>query len=347
MSFNIRSSMITSLFIAVILISLLSPQTLLSQNITLTVGDATGEVGDSLIPLDVRITNLSDSIAGFEFWLMLDRPDIIKFQEGIVIVHDTTYWHCNQFSGPDCIDSTLVLSNGDWDFFHVEISALTRYLYDEESFIMPSWNTYTASLGGFGHDLKVFSIVNPQDMNYIAPPQNDELIIRLYLEVADSFVITPEDSVVQIMWQTDFLSQCSFATPAGETIGLMYEYYPDTNCFVCTQWSGDTCLNYIQVPMPNDCDSMEIIEDSMAVLDPSYWQFNNGSFTLLPTCGYDQDSYDISDLVALVSFMFQGGHELSIGEADCNCDCEINIADLICFVDYMFNGGADPGCDTQ
>ena len=82
-------------------------------------------------------------------------------------------------------------------------------------------------------------------------------------------------------------------------------------------------------------------------LDPAFWQFNNGSFTLLPTCGVLSTQYDIADLVALVSFMFGGGPVVLLEEADCNCDCEINIADLICFVDYMFNSGAAPGCDTH
>ena len=64
---------------------------------------------------------------------------------------------------------------------------------------------------------------------------------------------------------------------------------------------------------------------------------------------YDpEDDVDISDLVHLVDFMFNGGTEpVCFEEADVDDDfvTELNIADLVYLVDYIFLGGpALPPC---
>jgi len=59
--------------------------------------------------------------------------------------------------------------------------------------------------------------------------------------------------------------------------------------------------------------------------------------------GYVGDTIDISDLVYLVTYMFQGGPPPPIfEEADVDASGEINIADLIHLVMYMFQDGPDP-----
>ncbi|MDH4032687.1 MAG: hypothetical protein OEV80_02685, partial [candidate division Zixibacteria bacterium] len=55
------------------------------------------------------------------------------------------------------------------------------------------------------------------------------------------------------------------------------------------------------------------------------------------------DSIDISDLVYMVDWMFNGGPApLNDEEADLNGDDVIDIADLVYLVDYMFTGGPAP-----
>ncbi len=116
------------------------------------------------------------------------------------------------------------------------------------------------------------------------------------IDVADSFVNIPTDSVVEIFINTNFIDNFNFSDQYGTTI------------------------------------------------DPATIEVNFGTFTLLPTCGYTAGTFDIASLVALVSYMFESGPQLLISDADCNCDCNIDVSDLVCFVDYMFGGGPNPGC---
>jgi hypothetical protein len=55
---------------------------------------------------------------------------------------------------------------------------------------------------------------------------------------------------------------------------------------------------------------------------------------------------DISDLIYMVTYMFQGGPEPIpiVLSADINCDLGLDITDLIFLVNYMFQGGPLP-CD--
>jgi hypothetical protein len=59
------------------------------------------------------------------------------------------------------------------------------------------------------------------------------------------------------------------------------------------------------------------------------------------------DNIDISDLVYLVDYMFNGGPAPPcFEEADIDCSGGLDISDLVYLVDYMFNGGSAPcRCD--
>jgi hypothetical protein len=55
------------------------------------------------------------------------------------------------------------------------------------------------------------------------------------------------------------------------------------------------------------------------------------------------DVIDISDLVYLVDYMFNGGPEpWCLPEVDVNADDQVDISDLVYLVDYMFSGGPPP-----
>ena len=54
---------------------------------------------------------------------------------------------------------------------------------------------------------------------------------------------------------------------------------------------------------------------------------------------------DISDLTAIVDYMFDGGPPADCpDEADMNASCTFDISDLTYYVDYMFNAGPVPVC---
>ena len=351
MSFN---NIFKNLFFATLFLIFLLPSILLSQEISLTVGNTTGHLGDKLVPLDIKFTNLTDTIAGIQIKFQIDRPDLIKFQQDLLQSNDTTYWQCNQYSGADCIDSTQVFANHSWDFIHVDSTEKFFYLFDTLSYIQPDWFTYTYSTSGLGYEVLLTSYGSTIDSNFILPSPSERLLVRLYLKVTDSLLYPFSDTTAKIYLQNDFIDHFSFSTPSGEAIGRNLVVTPDTSCYVCLQWVNTVCLGgWQRLPLsdgqPIDtslCDSLLIYNDTVSAFDSTYWQLTNGSFTLT-SCGYASGSYDISNLVALVNYMFTGGAELSLAEADYNCDCEIDISDLVGFVAYMFQGGAEPGCTTQ
>ncbi|MFH1687350.1 MAG: hypothetical protein ABIE70_07495 [bacterium] len=82
-------------------------------------------------------------------------------------------------------------------------------------------------------------------------------------------------------------------------------------------------------------------------------QFDGGQLVLIESgcCiadrgnvnGSVEDGIDISDLVFLVNYMFNGGDEPPcLEEANINGEGEIDIADLVTLVNYMFNDGVPP-----
>ena len=62
--------------------------------------------------------------------------------------------------------------------------------------------------------------------------------------------------------------------------------------------------------------------------------------------GDPADQIDISDLVALVEYMFEGGSISCLAEADVNGSGQVDISDLNYLTSYMFEGGPAPvACD--
>jgi len=303
------------------------------------VGDTTVCGAQQNVPISVFLSNLSDTVAGFNVWLQLDRPDVMVFQTVIDTVIDTTYWRCTEWDGPDCIDSMIVSPLGEWDFFHVDTNEILIGNVDTEGTLIADWEYVDSrSLSGMGTDLNVVALANLFPPPTTAPiaPQEDGLLIKLLVDTYD----LPDSATVKTMIQSSFLSHFSFSRPDGSLIGVVYQGFLDTNYFVCTQWSGETCLNWIQVSMP-PADSIEIVADSMLVLDTTYVEVIDGSLTWLPMPAYgDIDgsgAWDIADLVYLVDWFFTGGPPPQCPlAADCNGDGEVDISDLVCWVEIIF-----------
>ncbi len=79
--------------------------------------------------------------------------------------------------------------------------------------------------------------------------------------------------------------------------------------------------------------------------EPDFWTWTLGDLD-------HNHSQDISDLVMLVDFMFNGGpapYPLFVADINGDCSNPIDIADLVYLVDYMFNGGPGPkvGCEAE
>ncbi|RKX19808.1 MAG: hypothetical protein DRP51_06760 [Candidatus Zixiibacteriota bacterium] len=103
-----------------------------SYDLEVFVGDTTGSSGEQNSAISIYLKNYTDTIAGFNLWIQLSRPDIMEFQTNLDIIEyevhyiytewdpgdplipidsvvASPYWVCTDWSGPDCIDSVSML----------------------------------------------------------------------------------------------------------------------------------------------------------------------------------------------------------------------------------------------
>ena len=329
-------------------------------DVVVTVGDTTAYPNETNTVISVYLDNYNDSLAGFKLWIQLDRPDLIKFQTNSGTAIDTTYWICNSDSMGTCIDSTLSTPIGNWDFIHIDTNTIEIGNHDVSGTLIEDWEFVDSrSLSGLGFDIAISAFANmpqPPETPGI-PPQQGGLLVKV---LADVFDVPDEqlERTVNLIIQHDFIDNINFSRSDGSSIGILYEPFVDTTCWVCLSWCGPECCNLkkISTPPGNDyanCDSIFIQPDSSAYLDTTRVIPNDGSLTVLvPTwlCGDVNGSMgnqaDISDLTYMVDFLFAGGPAPDpIESGDVNCSgggTPCDISDLTYFVDYLFGGGPAP-----
>lgn len=89
-----------------------------------------------------------------------------------------------------------------------------------------------------------------------------------------------------------------------------------------------------------------------------YSNLEQVNVNLLPTCNWlvgDADgsgSYNVSDAVYLISFVFLGGANPTpdaVGSGDADCSGSVNVSDAVYLIQYVFSGGPNPGqtCDCS
>jgi hypothetical protein len=135
----------------------------------------------------------------------------------------------------------------------------------------------------------------------------------------------------------------------------------DTNGFVCTQWDIDNnqnppetlgCLAWMQTSLP-PWDSVEVVVDTMPVLDSTKLCLNNATVRLF-VCGDingDGNVANVLDLNLLINRIFRLGRAGNPPQAaDLNCDGgNGNILDLNLLINRIFRNGPpvcnSPGCN--
>jgi hypothetical protein len=141
----------------------------------------------------------------------------------------------------------------------------------------------------------------------------------------------------------------NFARPNGTTIGLAYQFQPDTSFYRCLQPQGPDCLQWQVVSGP-PYDSFSVQIDTIPYLDTiSKVHLTRGSVTVSNSClrtwtdtDIDMNGFapTVTDYVALLRFILSND---SIGPldryaADVNGDCIIDMGDAI-KLDSIFKYG--------
>ncbi|UCC45393.1 MAG: hypothetical protein JSU65_05600 [Candidatus Zixiibacteriota bacterium] len=346
--------------ILVIMLAFAAPEAGKAQipDLIITVGDTVGSSGQKNSVITVYMDNFFDTVVAFELWLKVGNTSILEFQNDSITVHDTTYWICAAYDGPNCtqwvgaddsitywvcdewdgstcVDSTRVNFEDPWEW-SVEADSMDVYIHDVEvgSFdttgtLISNWEYLTsrAVIGG-GVDLKVTGVADrftvPGGVPGIAPQQGG-VLFRL---LADIFPI--DDTVSErtsAIIPDPFRDHFSFSRPDGSTIGLSDSLRVDTNCWKCESWvppDSVVCLDWVKVG-EGPCDSVDIEIDTVTYVDTAKCKLYPGSLTVLPgVCGeIDNDplgEIDIGDLTYLISYLFLNGPEPDpMGSADVDC----------------------------
>ncbi len=330
------------------------------------VGDTTGPFGQKNTVISIFMDNFQDTVAGFNIWLQLGRPDIMIFQTDSATVVDTSYWDCLAYEDDTvCVDSVKTNPLGDWDYTIVDTNDIAIGSWDTSGTLISGWQKVDArSISVQGNDLNIVGIANmpePPFVHGIAPQQGGTPLIKLLADVLEDpppvDTTNPDTNwTVDIFVQYDFIDHFSFSKPDGSLIGIYYDTVPDTNYYICTQWAGDVCLNWKRVSTP-PADSIEPHLDTAAFIDTSVVIVDHGSLTAyIPEgiCGDCDGSGtfppNVADLTFLVDYLFKGGPEpnpLWVANVDCTGGPVPNVADLSYLVNYLFKGGPDPcaaGC---
>ncbi len=309
------------------------------------VGDTTAYPGQQGYAVPIYVDNYSDTIAGFEFWLQMDRPDVAVFQTDSGIAIDTTYWECLVWELGICVESVLTTPEGEWDFSHVDTDYVLAGHLDTTGTLCSGWEYLDSrSLSGSGYDLDVSGIADmpaPPTTPGI-PPQQGGILVKVLADIFDV-----PDTVCDPITANILIWPGCFSDPGGNCIGT--DSVLDTTCYVCTQWLDSICLNWEEVwpPPPEGCDSIATSWEYF--LDTTRVYVFDGSITIPPgVCGdCDGDGkVNVADLTCFVGWLFFDGPPPHCAETIMNVDGAggANVADLTYLVSYLFENGPPPAC---
>lgn len=341
MDLNRRLLSLLTAFLIILTGGAVSSATTDSVEIRIRAGDVFAYRGQQNISVPIWLDNYQDTVAGFSIWFMMERPDLAEFPIDSVLAFDTSYWRCDLFEGPDCVDSTEVFDPDSADFIYVSIHWVERGNIDTTGTLVAGWEYISAtSISGFGTDLNIVGLADMPGGEItpgIPPQQNGPPLIRLYAEAFD------DTGTVGI-----FIFHPDFAAPNGSLIGYRMQEVAYTAYWLCMQWSGDSCLVWQQVSGP-PFDSTSTEFDSVMVLDTNVVEIINGSITIVDAICGDMNgsgSVDVADLTFHVDYLFAGGPPPpNLWTADCDGSGAIDVSDLTCFVCYLFRGCPPPACD--
>ncbi len=325
------------------------PEIIPDLELFVTVNDVTVDPNDGEGMLTIQLSNIVDSIAGFELFFELSHPDAINFMlDTSSLSIDTTYWQCLNWIGSDCIESLQVNSLDPYDWIILD-TIVFHGVIDTTNTLLSDWQYIESrSYSSSGPNLRVVGIsdmVGPPYQPGFGPQENGTLI-KIPFEIVGN--PTPTEEFYVDVHINRMLDNFGFATPQGELIGISYDTTMDTAYYICLQWAGDECLSWQRVSEP-PYDSMYVYQDVIVpYFDTNKVKIQDGIVTILPGCAPiipgdvdDNGIYDISDLSVLIDFVLNGGPPLlAPRNADVDGNCSINWDD----VNLLTDGGPFTDC---
>ena len=308
--------------------------------------------------VSVYLDNFQDTVVGFNLWLQLDRPDIMLYETSAESIVDTSRWFCEEWDGPDCVDSLRVTDDTlyfqcnewdgpiencldsslipydsiqyggwDWDFFHeavwdwVNIDTIEQQVgtFDISGTLIEDWDWVDArSISGYGTDLNVAGIADLP-----GEPHPDG--------------ISPQQGGVLIKLQAQVQDVPDSLIDRTVNILIQSDFLAHFN-FSAPDGSS-IGLKYDEVPDTNCFVCL-------------YWVgstcLNWKRVSVPPPGGCDSIDVGLDTIVSVdTSLVWLTDGSLSVITQECGNidglgDGGPDIGDLVFLVNYMFNGGAAP-----
>lgn len=278
---------------------------------------STGLANQNIV-IPVYMTNIYDSVSGFELWVNSDIPDWIKFKvhhEAGGVIYGTVDTVGGLCGGFKWLEARIL------DPLHgtIKISGLCDP--DSPRVVKPI-------RPGSGLLLKIIAQTNP-----------------LYGDTTLGDSLCDSTNVVKFVRSETRFSDASYPP---ELIGCNYYLHIDTvysNCMnwviigndtICTSWGDTTYVErwYCQI------DTLKrVLLDGKTVFSCCQCGDANGDAAI-----------DISDAVFLIQFIFAGGpppgdcRGYTYGNGDANGDAAVDISDAVYLIQYIFAGGPAPVC---
>jgi len=299
--------------IAVIFISacLAAPNSANAQFYDLEISLPSLEIPESdlIDTIPVYMSNFNDTVAGFEFVLNTDRPDLVHLDNYSLITNGTLT------SDWESVGAQYIAGYG------LVVSGLANWINPPE---------YTPGIG------------YPQYGNIPL------VILQVGLGYLPDTVTSAEASLefVYELEDFNFVNEKGQSLIYGTDTTYDTLYF---NCLEWVYEAGDTmCLDSQEVSAP-PADIMVIDTILNGYFDTTKFSAENGSIRVISliTCGdinYDLD-VNLLDIMYLINYLYQEGPPPpKPAAADVNSDGYINLHDITYMVNYLYKDGPPPEC---
>lgn len=265
------------------------------------------------IVIPVYVTNISDSISGFELWVNTAYPEFIKFSY-------------------DSIHSGSIFAKFD------TVGCRTK-----------GWKFFTARILDPLHGLvKVTGLCDPDSPRVVKPiPPGSGLLVKLIAETNGALGDSLCDSIsVGILINRTETRFSNSANPPA-IIGCVYAPVTETSYTNCAHMIGDSCTSWFDTNIVTRIRCVSIDTTARILID------GKAAFNCCQCGDADGSggTPDISDAVYLIAYIFGGGpapgpcqgNPRGLGDADGSGGTP-DISDAVYLIAYIFGGGPTPHC---
>lgn len=273
------------------------------------VASVTSGLSNNLITIPVSVANISDSIAGFQLWINISEPSLVKFKSDSI-----------RFPGTD--------------------SAIYFAKFDTVGTRISGWEYVQARIldGPVGALVNIIGTAD-NGSTPIKPPLNpgSGTFLRLFCEtvgvLGDSICDSATVSLIVNRAQTRFSDQ------HGDLIAYACSLYFDTSFQNCAQFIGDSCVSWF--------DTVLVPRNPCWFDTTAGFLLDGGIAFECCLCGDANNSggFSISDAVFIIAHIFGGGPapvQMCLG--DSNGSGGISISDAVFLIAHIFGGGPAPHC---